>query len=197
MMKVTPSPNFQNALNEVFAHEGGYVDHKYDPGGKTKWGITIGTLARSRGVPKSQLNEADMRALTLDEAAAIYFEDYWLPVRGDDLPVGIGFMAFDFCVNSGAKQAVRSLQRSINHVSRQRLSVDGAIGPKTLGAAHHADVRALIVEYASQRDRFWTRLVRFRHFGDGWLRRGNGVISEARAMADGTYRAAQALRHKA
>lgn len=40
--------NFKKAFEKTIIFEGGYSDHPYDPGGKTKYGITEST-ARSHG----------------------------------------------------------------------------------------------------------------------------------------------------
>ena len=46
------SDKFNQFINRVLSHEGGYVNHPQDPGGETNWGITkrtaIPSSARSR-----------------------------------------------------------------------------------------------------------------------------------------------------
>ena len=57
-------------IAEVIDREGGYVNHPADRGGPTNWGITI-AVARHHGYT------GDMRALSRQQAAAIYAADYW------------------------------------------------------------------------------------------------------------------------
>lgn len=60
--------NFAACMAEIFAHEGGYVDHPKDPGGATNMGITIGTLREWRGGP---VTKDDVRSMTKREAKTI------------------------------------------------------------------------------------------------------------------------------
>jgi lysozyme family protein len=53
----------------ILASEGGYVDHKDDPGGATNMGITFNTLKAWRGKP---VTKQDVRNLTKKEALDIY-----------------------------------------------------------------------------------------------------------------------------
>lgn len=194
-MFASVSQAFEDALVEMLAHEGGYVNHPMDPGGMTNLGVTRRTYAKYKGVRTTDITKEQMKNLTVHDVAPIYAHEYWLPVKADELPVGIGYMVFDFGVNSGPTRAIKRLQKSINHINRQGLVVDGKIGPKTLRAAAQVNVHDLITEYGARRMLFWAALSHFSTFRWGWFRRGASVISQARAMADGTYRAGIALRH--
>lgn len=197
MLEVVPSAAFQDAFAEMIAHEGGYVNHPRDPGGMTNLGVTRKTYASWKGVSWRDISEAEMRALTVKDVAPIYYSRYWEPVSGDKLPAGVGYMAFDFAVNSGPRRAIKTLQKSINKLSRINLAVDGAIGPKTLKAAHAVHGHDLIKEFGSRRFLFWAGLSTFATFRWGWIRRGTSVVAEARAMFDGTYRAGVNMREAA
>ena len=120
---------FDQCLDEVLRHEGGYVDHPSDPGGATNMGITRKTLARWRQVsPWWKLDKAAVRGLERAEAARIYRASYWDTSRAGLLPAGLDLALFDFAVNSGPDRAVRLLQAELGVVA------DGRIGPLTLGA---------------------------------------------------------------
>lgn len=84
--------NFERALALVLQHEGGFSDHPSDPGGATMMGITQATLGAWRGQP---VTRADIRALSREEARAIYRIRYWNAVAGDELPAGLDLAAFD------------------------------------------------------------------------------------------------------
>ena len=49
MTDLTEPLRFARCLNAVLQQEGGFIDHRRDPGGATNLGITIKTLARWRG----------------------------------------------------------------------------------------------------------------------------------------------------
>ena len=165
------------ALDLMFGHEGGYVNNPKDPGGATKYGITHKTLAAHRGV--RSVSPGDVKVLTKQEATEIYRRSYWTQSGGDLLPVGIDFMAFDYGVNSGPAQAVKSLQRVVG------VTADGIVGGQTVAAvkAYKGD---LIGAYASERLRFMKSLKTWNTFGRGWQKRVMNVEAQARQIAQGS-----------
>ena len=161
------------ALDLMFGHEGGYVNNPKDPGGATKYGITHKTLAAHRSV--ASVTPAQVKALTKDEATEIYRRSYWSQSGGDLLPVGIDYMAFDYGVNSGPAQAIKSLQRVIG------VTLDGIVGGQTVTAvmAYKGD---LIAAYAAERLRFMKSLKTWGTFGRGWQKRVVSVETQARSL---------------
>lgn len=156
-MPTTPhGAAFDRALAFVLQHEGGdtITDDPADPGGLTKWGISL------RSYPG-----LDIRALTRDQAADIYCADYWHAGSCDALPPGVAVMHMDACVNQGVKAAAKLLQLAAG------VTADGAIGPKTLAAVQRMDAAALLTEYAARRMSHYGRLPHFDRFGLGWSRR--------------------------
>src|SRR6185437_8422105 len=89
---------YDEALRRLLAHEGGYTNHPSDPGGPTNFGITIYDY---RKYVKPNATAADMRAMTVGEAKAIYRKRYWDAQRCDELPAGVDYSVFDYGVNSG------------------------------------------------------------------------------------------------
>ncbi len=164
------------ALDLMFGHEGGYVNNPKDTGGATKYGITHKTLAAHRGV--ASVTPAQVKALTKEEATEIYVKSYWTQSGGDLLPVGIDFMAFDYGVNSGPAQAVKSLQRVVG------VKADGIVGSQTVAAvsAYKGD---LIRAYAAERLRFMRTLKTWPVFGRGWQKRVESVEAQARQVIRG------------
>jgi len=156
------SQAFETALEHVLRHEAGFVDHPSDPGGATNMGITIGTLtdwmARTATVE-------DVRRLTRETAAQIYEARYWKAASCDDWPDGVALMVFDAAVNYGPARAIMFLQQAL------RIGDDGRVGPVTRAAVAGAEPRALLIEYAARRMRFYGRLSTFTTFGLGWSRR--------------------------
>ncbi len=162
--------NLGFALREILKHEGGYVDHKRDPGGATNMGITRKTLANWRGIkPWSKLPKSEVRALKLKEVRAIYKARYWDRVTGNKLPAGLDLSMFDFAVNSGPKRAIKTLQALL------KVRRDGIIGVITLGAIEREIERVGVVRIIKSLCRarlgFLRRLKIFATFGRGWTRR--------------------------
>lgn len=171
-----PRPDrFAACVAEVLRHEGGYIDHRRDPGGCTNRGITRRTLEGWRREPVSC---ADVQALTEAEARAIYRAHYWHAVRGDDLPAGLNLVVFDAALNSGRRRAALWLQQALG------VTADGVIGPRTLRAARGANDRAAVIARACEvRLAFLKGLETWPDFGRGWSRRVREVRTAALAMA--------------
>jgi lysozyme family protein len=185
MTAIVYSPNFRIALAETLSHEGGYANHPNDPGGVTMRGVTIGTWAKWTRRGKSSITVEEMRSLTMEDIMPLYHAWYWRAVRADELPGGLDFVTFDIAVNSGAKRAVKMLQKAINKLGRIHIIVDGVIGPKTISAANKINVFDLIDEVGNTRLWFYFDLSTFRTFGKGWMKRLLKVTSFATAMALG------------
>ena len=149
---------FDECFAALLQHEGGYVDHPDDPGGKTRYGVTE-AVARAAGF------QGDMRELPLDLARRIYRERFWDAVRADELPAEVRYLVFDAAAASGVRQSTLWLQRALKVVD------DGVIGPKTLAAAQAADPQVLKARLLAQRLRFMTGLTNWPAFSRGWARR--------------------------
>ena len=113
--------NFQRALSRVLKHEGRYVDHPKDPGGATNKGVTIATFRR---YVKPNGTKADLRAITEDLVATVYYKHYWAAVHANELPAGVDYAVFDLAVNSGPSRAARSLQRVVGRRGRPHRTGD-------------------------------------------------------------------------
>ena len=127
--------NFEQSLKMLLHHEGGYVWHPEDPGGETNLGVTRAVYEQWVG---RQVMDGEMKALTVEDVAPIYKTNYWDRIRGDDLPSGLDFAAFDWGVNSGTGRPAKVIQKYIS--AKQ----DGAIGPKTLALVAENDPSDMI-----------------------------------------------------
>ena len=150
--------NFDTAFHKLLGQEGGFVDHPSDPGGATNWGVTQ-AVARANGYTGS------IRDFPVDMAKAIYWRQYWVPIKADDLPPAIRYAVFDAAVNSGAKQAVKWLQRAIG------VNDDGVVGPQTMTFARAANPDFVLRRMLGERLQFMTDLKTWQAFGRGWARR--------------------------
>lgn len=154
--------NFKKCLEMLLKHEGGFVDHPKDPGGMTNLGVTKAVYDKWIGRESS---EAEMRALTQKDVAPIYKQQYWDRCKCDDLPAGIDWSVFDWCVNSGVGRSAKTLQRIIG--AKQ----DGGIGPKTLALLSEHEPEKIIRKMYDERQDFYQSLETFKTFGKGWTKR--------------------------
>jgi lysozyme family protein len=168
------SQNFTRSLQLVLLSEGGYVNHPKDPGGPTNKGVTQRVYDAYRKAidapPRS------VKDISQGEIGSIYREQYWLPIRGDDLPSGVDYTVFDYAVNSGTVKAAKALQRALG------VKVDGHIGMLTLDALRRADRGALVRSICRGRLDFLYHLASWTTFGRGWSRRVDAVKQSALTM---------------
>ena len=181
----------EDIAKEIVAREGGFVNDPDDPGGATKFGVTLGTLRRL-GIDLTQdgrTDIADVKALTREAAVRIFVSDYFERPRLGDLPEALQASVFDMYVNAGAN-AVKILQTLLNDMGHD-LHVDGTVGPQTVAAAHQAAVRdplLLADAYGIARRNYYYRLAdarpasrkfaRTRDGGKGgWILRAEEFIS--------------------
>lgn len=162
---------FPSCLAETLKWEGGWSNDPVDPGGATMKGIIQVEYNAYR--QHHGLAPASVRGITNAELLDIYRPNYWVPMRCEDMPVGLDLLTFDFAVNSGVGQAVKSLQRVLG------LTIDGHLGGITMNAVAQAAPLQLIRAYMEERRRFLRNLKTFWHFGAGWMDRCDGVEAAA------------------
>ena len=146
--------NFDVAFDRLISHEGGYVNNPADPGGETQWGIS-----------KRSYPDLDIKALTREDARAIYRRDFWDRINGNSLHDGVAFQLLDFAVNSGIETAVRYWQRALG------VTDDGHWGPVSEKAAAKMSESDQIMRLNAERLDFLSRLNAWQSFGRGWARR--------------------------
>lgn len=169
--------SYDAALARLLAHEGGYTNHPADPGGPTNFGITI---VDYRKYVKPDATAADVRAMKLDEAKAIYRAKYWDAQRCNELPAGVDYAVFDYGVNSGIGRSGKVLRRVLKLPDNTSAANDAVIA-----AARAADAKALVTAICDERLRFLQSLKAWNVFGGGWGRRVAEVKSVSLALASG------------
>lgn len=168
--------NYARCLKAVLVFEGGKVDHPADPGGRTNQGVIQRVYDGWR--KRNKKPKRDVYLMEIKERDAIYREQYWNVIRGDEMPVGIDMVVFDGAVNSGPGQSVKWLQRALG------LKADGDLGNATMAAIiAHKDHKALIGSILDRRMAFLKALRTWPTFGKGWSSRLRQVKSIALAMA--------------
>lgn len=192
----------RDIAEEIVAREGGFVNDPDDPGGATNHGVTIHTMRRL-GLDldgDGTVSVADVRRLTREQAVDIFLRHYYHGPRIDMLPGPLQASVFDMQVNAGAN-AVKILQRLLRRLGHP-VSVDGAIGPQTAGAAaeaHEAHGPELVDAYGIARRNYYFRLAdhrpasrkyaRTRAGGKGgWIKRAEEFISPRYHLTDAEFR---------
>src|SRR5204862_2044385 len=150
------------SIRRLLLSEGGYVNHPSDPGGPTNFGITLRDYRR---YVKADATAADVRAMKVEDAKAIYRAKYWNLMCGDDLPAGVDYCVFDYAVNSGTGRAPKVLQRVLG------ASVTGRMDDATLAATRRRDARTTVQAICDERLRFLQGLKTWPVFGKGWGKR--------------------------
>ena len=155
---------FDNIIEIVLQHEGGYVNDKDDMGGETKYGIT-----------KRFYPHLDIKNLTKEQARDIYYKDYWIPSKAYKLPVELQYPYFDCVVNTGQSRAVKILQKACNNRNTFDIKEDGLIGAATISAAKKLEADRFI----SYRILFYSLLISDNptqeKFWYGWYKRAKGA----------------------
>jgi lysozyme family protein len=158
--------DFERAFELLLGQEGEYSTDVADRGNWTSGVIGLGKLKGTKwGISAAAYPNLDIEALTKVEAKDIYRRDYWQAIKADELPPGLRFHVFDAAVNSGVKQAVIWLQRSVG------AAVDTRLGPDTLARAQRENPALAAMRYSAERLLFMTSAAGWPTQGKGWARR--------------------------
>ncbi|RDC74337.1 peptidoglycan-binding protein [Rhodovulum sp. 12E13] len=193
----------ETLAREIVAREGGYVNDPDDPGGATKYGVTIHTM-RGLGMDldgDGRVSPADVKRLSRNQAVEIFLEHYYARPRISSLPEALQPSVFDMYVNAGAN-AVSILQRLLCEMGEE-VAVDGVIGPQTIAAAKAAAAKApdhIADAYGIARRNYYYDLAdrrpRSRKFArrrdggkGGWIARAEEFISPRFHLSEAEHRA--------
>ena len=178
--------DFNKAIDAVLLHEGGFVDHKADPGGATNFGISLRWLKDQGDLDKDgwldgdldhdgDVDAADILAISREDAIKLYRDRFWDPYKYDQIASQmVAGKVFDFTVNMGSKQSHKLLQRACRSCGFAIVD-DGMIGPGTLKAVNAASDVMLLAALRSEAAGFYRMLCATNPernaFLDGWLTR--------------------------
>ena len=163
-MSVNYGEKFEKAVDYVLANEGGYVFDKNDPGGETKYGIS-----------KNSYPSLNIKALSLDEAKKIYYCDYWLKGKFEQISdKNVATQVFDLSVNLGIRPATIVLQRALR-AGGINVSEDGLIGPETLSGVSVLEAPILLAAIKAEAAGYYRTLAAqkpaLQRYLNGWLNR--------------------------
>jgi lysozyme family protein len=161
--------NYEEALEIVTILEGGhrFVDHPDDPGGATKYGVSLAFLKAAKAdldgdgdYETGDLNldgvidAQDIRAMTKEVQSAFFREYFW---RFDGVQSQeVANRAMSWAVVRGLGSAVKGIQRAVNKLTPGALVEDGQLGPRTLSCVNALDGDALHSAMGEvMRDQFW------------------------------------------
>ena len=171
--------NWDKSFNLVINSEGGFTNDQRDSGnhlpdgrqGSTMLGCTQANWEAYVG---HKVTQDDMKKLTKDDVMPLYKKNYWDAVKGDDLPSGVDYAAFDFAINAGPAASRKMIQRALG------VTADGAFGPMTMAAIQKADAKELLQKFSDAKTNFYKSLSNFNVYGKGWLQR----VADVQAVAD-------------
>ena len=178
--------DFYAAVEKILDVEGGYQNHEsdrgnynaYDSGGnyvpyKERPGRTL-RVGTNRGISAAlysrlmgrEVSADEIKAITRQEAVAIYKKYFWDTIRGDEIKnQRLAELIFDAKVNQTAGM----------NLMDNSLAVDGVVGPLTLRAINKANVARLYNAFLKARAKLYRRIAEVdptqKEFLNGWLNR--------------------------
>jgi lysozyme family protein len=155
---------FLKAFDYLMCHEGGYSNDPKDAGGETKFGIS-----------KRSYPHLDIKNLTRDQARQIYFCDFWLKGKYEQIKdENIALKLFGLAVHTGIPQSNKLIQRALRAAGAP-VTEDGIIGPITLAAINKADPTDLLAALKSESAGYYRLIANAnpsqQRFIEGWLNR--------------------------
>lgn len=170
--------DYAESLSRVLVHEGGYTNHPRDPGGPTNYGITIYDARKYAAefgwITGRDVTAADVKAMPLSFARAVYKAKYWDTEKGDALLAGVDYSIFDYGVNSGIGRSGKVLRRVLGLPDKTSVVTD-----EVLAALSKRDAKAVVIAINDERLHFLKGLSTWDAFGVGWERR----VKEVKAFS--------------
>lgn len=168
---------FEDAIETVLKHEGGYVNDPSDRGGATNFGVSDRADGKVDGLidlDRDGVGDTAPKNLTKAQAVGYYRRFYWRSIYDQIAHQPLATKIFDFAVNMGHKASHTMLQRAVRACGTP-VKVDGDIGPVTIRAVNLISGPRLLSEYRRQAANRYRAIVAANpsqaKFLNGWLRR--------------------------
>jgi lysozyme family protein len=169
---------FQYAMKTVLKHEGGLSNNKKDPGGITKYGISLRYLQNEKFDLNGdgEINKDDVIQLTQTEADTIYYKEWYIKHRYNEIiDKDILTDVMDFSINAGASQCHKTLKRAINSIISDKIEVNGEFDDQTIEIVNLIEPVVLHDALNQEQEKFYRSLVKknpsLSVFLDGWIKR--------------------------
>lgn len=160
--------DFNVAVLTVLKHEGGFIDNPLDPGGATKFGISLRYFIQQG---HTEMTVEDIYNLTQEDAIKIYQNEWWDRYNYSAIDnQTIANKVFDLAVNMGSKPAHICLQRAIRASTGEHPHEDGILGEESFAAINLANPDVLLAALRSEAAGFYRSLNKSA-FEKGWLKR--------------------------
>lgn len=161
--------------------EGGYVNNKYDRGGKTNYGITQHFMEEHKDALLGGATKP-IEELTEEDTKCLYFSLWNRHNLGQIRDKNLAFVLNDYMINSSDKGVATRVQQILNS-NGASLEADGIFGTRTLEAINNTDSKWLIDQIIIDRYQHYRKIVnRDRsqlRFYKGWINRLNKVAEIA------------------
>lgn len=179
--------DFERIVNHTIKIEGGYVDDPKDPGGATKYGISLRFLTHEAlKCCKGMIIDKDfIKNLNIPLTIEIYREAFWNRFKYYDINNAvIAAKIFDMAVNMGPSQAHKLAQRAASSLLNESLVIDGILGQKSIAAINYlfeiVAEKKYIEALRAACVNFYNSLVLRKRadakFLKGWLSRANDTV---------------------
>jgi lysozyme family protein len=168
---------FEKAIEVVLAREGGYANDLDDAGGETNFGIS-----------KRRYPEVEIKALTREQASALYRRDFWNPAYDHVEPQALATKLLELtlhCQHGDTRPyyetdmvGIRLVQQALRALGDPVVTIDGRFGPQTLQSVKLESPQALLAAIRVEQCRHYLKLVDAApeqgKFLRGWIRRAVG-----------------------
>jgi len=174
--------NFYTAIDKILEHEGGYVNDPDDPGGATKYGVSLRYLTKRGDLlgdfdGDGDIDIDDIVAMTVPQAKEVYRSGFWDANRlGEIKSQLLATKIFDMAVNMGSKQAWKLAQSAASDHGCTLL-IDGIVGPHTIKCLNDIEKHdyAVIMTLRTMQKKFYEGIMKrnpkLQKFALGWFRR--------------------------
>ena len=174
--------NFDASLKTLLLHEGGYSHHKKDPGGATKYGISLRFLRKQQIVSgdldkDGDIDADDVKNLAFKEAALLYREEFWDKMGLEKIEdLRLASMIFGLSVNMGPKAALMLLGKAMDR-SGTPISIPPKLSSSELTLINSLSPSSLLLAYKIEACHYYRSLAvknkNLEGFLKGWIKRAN------------------------